>query len=254
VEIAKIHWTASCVQPVKLPPLPNAAHANVVHQAVLANQEETAKMVTPEPMEKQEAQAKMPDQTTTSSQCHLNATVTLHQAAQANQDQKDPMEAQAMLEHQAVMDNQEPKDHQAHKAQLAKPETMDPKDQAENQEHKKKAAQAQQAHWANPVHQELQDQQVQPEVQAKTVVPVPQEPQEMLEAQEMQEKPVPPVVQETMVNQVPLVLAPTAHLLVWLQVINPTIDNNNISAISSISHSSITFLETNFVSTSYFLF
>jgi len=104
------------------------------------------------------------------------------------------------------------------------------------------------------VHQELQDQQVQPEVQAKTVVPVPQEPQEMLEAQEMQEKPVPPVVQETMVNQVPLVLAPTAHLLVWLQVINPTIDNNNISAISSISHSSITFLETNFVSTSYFLF
>jgi len=175
VAIAKIHWTVSCVQPVK-PPLPNAAHANVVHQAVLVNQEETAKMVTPEPMEKQEAQAKMPDQTITSSQCHLNATATLHQAAQENQDQKDQMEAQAMPEHQAVMDNQEPKDHQAHKAQLAKPETMDLKDQAENQECKKKAAQAQQVHWANPVQQELQDQQVQQEVQAKTVVQVPQDP------------------------------------------------------------------------------
>jgi len=234
VVITITQWTPSCVPPVKLPPLPSAAHANVVHQAVLAIQEKTAKMVTQEQMENQEAQAKMPSPMITSSQCHNNATATLHQAAQANQEEKDPTEAQAMLEHQAVMDNQDQQDHQDQQDQLVKPETMDQKDPTVNQEYKKKAHQAHQAQPANPVPQALQDQQVQPEVQEKMVVLAPQVAQEMLEVQELQENQVALALQETMVPQVPLALALTAHQLVWLQVIKRS-SGNAITAFSTIS-------------------
>jgi len=250
--IARTHWTASCVRPVKPPQLPNAAHANVVHQALLAIQAETAKMVTPEPMAKQEAQELMLDlMKNLSSQFHPNATATLHQAAQANQDQKDPMVAQAMLEHQAVMDNQEPKDHQAHQAQLAKPELTDPKDPQERQEPKEKVPQAQQDQQAKPELQVPQDQLAQPAVQAKMVVLALQVPQEMQAVQVLLANPVPQVLQEKMVPQVPLALALTAHQLVWLQVIKRSSGHSNITTTSSISYSSVTLWKKNFVPTSF---
>jgi E3 ubiquitin-protein ligase DOA10 len=249
--IPRTHWTY-CVILVKLP-LPNAAHANVVHQVPLAIQEKTAKMATPVPMENQEAQAPMLDQMTSSSQFHHNATAMLHQAAQENQDQQDQSVPQAMLDHQAVTVNQVPKDHQAHQAQLAKPELTDPKDQAENQEYKKKVVLAQQAQSANQVHQAPQDQQDQQVAQAKMVNQVVQVPQEMLAAQAPLAKLALQALQETMVPQVPLALALTAHQLVWLQDIKNSTSDNNISAISSISPSSFTFMKkTNFVAS--FLF
>jgi len=105
----------------------------------------TAKMVTPEQMENREAQVPMLDPMIISSLFHPNATATLHQAAQENQDRKDPMVAQAMLELQAVMDNQAHKDHQAHQAQPAKLELTDRKAPAANPELKKMVVQVQQA-------------------------------------------------------------------------------------------------------------
>lgn len=177
-------------------------------------------MATQEPMANLVAQAKMLTQMTKcSSQSHHNATATPHQVAQANQDQKAQMVDQAMLDLQAVMANQVPKDHQAHQAQLAKQETMDPKDPPVNQVFKKKAHQAQPAQPANQAHQEPQDQQVQQAVLAKMVNQAAQDPMEMLDPMVPMANQVPQEAQETMVHQVPLALALTAHQLVWLQVI-----------------------------------
>jgi len=97
----------------------------------------------------------------------------------------------------------------------------------------------------------LQDQRAQPVVQAKTVAQAPLVAQEMLAAQVLLANQVAQVPQEKMVPQVPLALAPTAHQLVWLQVIKHSSGNNNTSAISSISYSSFAFMEKNYVPTSF---
>jgi hypothetical protein len=233
--IARTHWTASCVRLVKPPLLPNAARANVVHQALLAIQAKTAKMVTPELMASQADQVKMPNPMITSFQCHPNATATLHQAAQANQDPKDPTAAQATLDPQALMVNQAQLDHQARPVQPANQALTDPKDPTANQEFKKKAPQAQQA---NQVHQEpqaLQDQLAQPVVQAKTAALVPQAVQETPDQTVPTANQEPQALQETMVPQVPLALALTAHQLVWLQAIKNSIHRNCNTALSRTS-------------------
>jgi hypothetical protein len=246
---------------VKLPLLPNVAHANVVHQEQLVIQAKTAKMATPVPMENQEAQASMLNPTKNNfSQFHPNASAMLHQAAQANQDQKDPTVAQAMLEHQAVMVNQDQQDHQAHLAQLVKPELTDQKDPTANQEYKKKALQAQQAQSAKLALQEPQDQQDQQVVQAKMVNQAPPVVQEMLVHQVQLANLVPQVLQETMVPQVPLALALTAHQLVWLQVIKRSNGNYNnasrIIIIDRFSHKMLLciFCKTTFMKLTTFLF
>jgi len=213
------HWTHSFVQLVKLRLLPNAAHANVVHQVVLVIQAEMAKMVNQAEMEMLEVQAKMLNPMITSSQYHLSATATLHQAALAKQDQKDPMDHQVMPDRMAVMVNQAHKDHQAHQAQLANQETLDQKDLQANQECKKKAPQAHQVQQVKTEPQALQDQQDHQAVQEKMVNQAAQVPlvmpvhQVVLANQEAQ------VAQETMVLQELQALAPTAHRHVWLQVI-----------------------------------
>jgi hypothetical protein len=252
--IARTHWIASCVRPVK-PQSPNAARANVVHQALLAIQAKTAKTVTPELMASQADQVKMPNQMIAFSRYRPNATATLHQAAQANQDQPDQSEPQEMPEHQVVTVNQEPKDHQAHQAQLAKLEPTDPKDQPAMPEYKRKEPRDQPAHSANPVHQAPQDQRDQPVAQAKMAVQAQLDPTATLAAQAPLANQVPQVPQEKMVPQVPLALATTAHQLVWLQVIkhNSSGNSNIVTTTSSISNNSVNFMEKNFVPT-LFLF
>jgi len=129
VETAKIRWKRSCVRLVKRRPLPNVARANVVHQALPEIQAKTAKMVNLAKMETTVAQAKMLKLKNNFCRYLLNATATLHQAAQEKLDPKDPMDHQAMQEIQAVMDNQDLKDpqaHQAHQANLEKPDLKDP--------------------------------------------------------------------------------------------------------------------------------
>jgi len=217
--LAKTHWTPSSVLLVKLRLLPNVAHANAVHQVLQEIQAKMAKMVNQAKMEMLEAQAKMLNPMITSSQYHLNATAMLHQAALANQDQKDPMDHQVTQDPQAVMVNQAHKDHQAHQVQLANQVMLDLKDLQANQECKKKAPQAHQVQQVKPEPQALQDQQDHQAVQAKMVNQAAQVPlvmqvhQVVLANQEAQ------VVQEKMVLQELQALAPTAHRHVWHQVI-----------------------------------
>jgi len=111
------------------------------------------------------------------------------------------------------------------------------------------------AHSANPVHQAPQDQRDQPVAQEKMAVQAQLDPTATLAAQVPLANQVPQVPQEKMVPQVPLALAPTAHQLVWLQVIkqNSSGNSNIDTTTSSLSNNSVNFMEKNFVST-LFLF
>jgi len=220
------HWTHSFVQLVKLRLLPNAAHANVVHQVVLVIQAEMAKMVNQAEMEMLEVQAKMLNPMITSSQYHLSATATLHQAALAKQDQKDPMDHQVMPDRMAVMVNQAHKDHQAHQAQLANQVTLDQKDLQANLVYSEMVARAHQVHKAKPEPQALQDQQVHQAAQAKMVNQAAQVVLAMLVHQVVLANQEAQVVQEKMVLQELQDLAPTAHQHVWLQVIKHWFHSN----------------------------
>jgi len=220
------HWTHSFVQLVKLRLLPNAAHANVVHQVVLVIQAEMAKMVNQAETEMLEALAKMLNPMITSSQYHLNATATLHQAALANQDQKDPMDHQVMPDRMAVMVSQARKDHQAHQAQLAEQVMLDRKDLQANLVYSEMVALAHQVQQAKLELQAPQGQQVHQVVQAKMVNQAAQVVLVMLVHQVVLANQEAQVAQETMVLQELQALAPTAHQHVWLQVIKHWFHDN----------------------------
>jgi hypothetical protein len=85
-------------------------------------------MVNRAKMEKQAAQAKMPNQKNNSCPYLLSAIVMLLQVVQVKQDLKDPMDHQVMPAIQVEMDNQDLKDHQAHQDHQANLENLDQKD------------------------------------------------------------------------------------------------------------------------------